>query len=499
LSSSQDAKLKELQLLKKKLALKEGLPHLYGLPWYDWAWDFFNSTNRYNFLCAANQIGKSSSQIRKCIHWATDPTLWPTLWRRRPLQFWYLYPNQKTATIEVHKKWVEEFLPKGIYKDHPQYGWKLEIKNKEVFALHFNTGVSVYFKAYSQDVHDLQAGSCHAVFCDEELPSSLFPELNMRMAATFGYFHMVFTATRGEEFWRQTIEVKGKGERFPLAFKRQVSMYDCLRYRDGSASHWTKEEVQRLEANCGTKAEVQRRIHGRFIKSEGLKYPSFDRDRNVKPAPGPIPSDWLVYAGIDSGGGGDSHPSAIAFVAVRPDFRKARIFRGWKGDENQDTTASDTLMKYLDLKEKMFVTQARFDWADKDLGVIAGRMGITLQPAEKSHEKGEQMLNVLFKNGILDIDDTEELQPLVQEFLTLDTDTAKQKAKDDYIDSVRYCVATIAWDWSVIQGTPLDAPPVEENRLPVRDTRGNRETDALALAQVDLGIDEELAEWGELY
>lgn len=493
--TSREVKLKELDLLKRKVALKEGLPHLYELPWYQWAYDYFNSTNRYNFITAANQVGKSSVNIRKCIHWATEPSLWPKLWHRRPLIFWYLYPSAKTFTSEILKKWVPEFLPRGQFKSHPQYGWKIEIKNKEVNALHFNSGVSIYLKSYSQDPQDLQAGTVSALFADEEMPVDLFPELNMRLAATKGYFHLVFTATLSQEFWRETMELKGKGERFPDAFKRQVSLYDCLTYMDGSPSPWTIEDIKRLERSCGTDAEVQRRIYGRFVKSEGLKYPSFDQLLNVKGS-GDIPADWLIYAGIDSGGGGTGHPAAISFIGVRPDFGKARVFKHWRGD-GETTTASDILMKYLDMKGNLFVTEARYDWADKDLGVIAQRLGISMLPAEKSHERGEQMLNVLFKNQILDIDAIEDTRPLIQELQSLDVNTPKQKSHDDSIDSCRYAVVTIPWSWESIQKAQLVSTPGRKQEMPDElKARLGLLDDA---RPVDWGIEAELESFNELY
>ena len=76
----QAAKQRELELLKKKLKLKDELPHLYGFPWYAWAKEYFMSRNPMCFLTAGNQLSKSSSQIRKCVDWATDKKKWKSLW-----------------------------------------------------------------------------------------------------------------------------------------------------------------------------------------------------------------------------------------------------------------------------------------------------------------------------------------------------------------------------------------------------------------------------------
>ena len=156
-----EAKLKEI---------KKRLPHLHGWPFYKWSREFFESKNKENFLTSGNQLSKSSTAIRKCIHWATEKSLWPTLWPeyarndKSPNLFWYFYPDQKTLNAEFSTKWAE-FLPKYTHKEHPVYGWKI-IKNgttRDVAGIAFNSGVTVYFKFYSQALIALQASSVFAL------------------------------------------------------------------------------------------------------------------------------------------------------------------------------------------------------------------------------------------------------------------------------------------------------------------------------------------------
>ena len=220
-----EIKKKKLEVMQAKVELARGLPHLYGWKNYPWCREFLETTNRNVFLTAANQIGKSSTQIRKVIDWATNKNLWPSLWRREPRQFWYLYPTREVASIEFETKWKPDFLPKDKFKNHPIYGWREEKKSRgEIFAIHFNSGVSVYFKTYAQDSQHLQSATVDYIATDEELPDFLYDELNFRRNATDGYFSMVFTATIGQELWRRTMEPKaGEEETFPTAWKKQVS------------------------------------------------------------------------------------------------------------------------------------------------------------------------------------------------------------------------------------------------------------------------------------
>lgn len=490
-----DVRLQQMKLKEQEVAFRKNLPHLHGWKWYPWARKFFESRNHFNFLCAANQISKSSTQIRKAIHWATAVELWNDLWSTRPFIFWYFYPNKSTATEEFEKKWVTQFLPKAEFKKHPRYGWREEYKDKQIYAIHFNTGVTLYFKSYAQDEHDLQSSSVDAMFCDEELPADLYSELQFRLTATDGYFHMVFTATLGQEFWRLTIEERGEDENFKDAFKLQVSMYDCLFYEDGMPSRWTHERIERIKNGCKSEAEIQRRVYGRFVVDGGLKYPSFERNRNINRQITPIPHDWLIYTGCDIGSGGEeAHPAAIAFVAVRPDMKFGRVFLGWRGD-SEVTTAGDVLLKHEELRGSMIPVRQNYDWAAKDFSTIATRLGKNFQHAEKSHEIGESMLNVLFKNRMLVIDDEPELRKLVGELTTLKKATAKSKAKDDFIDAMRYAVTTIPWDFTAITGEKIPGPDPTTMSHEERDRRGLQTLEEQLEA---FSPEEELDAWDEL-
>lgn len=495
-----------LALLERKIELQEGLPFLYGWKWYKWAREFYDSTEKLALCCAANQISKSSTQIRKCANWATNRELWPILWphKKQPVQFWYLYPSANQASIEFETKW-QEFLPQGKFKDDPIYGWKKEVKNKDIFAIHFNSGVHVYFKSYGQDAATLQTGTCDAVFCDEELPVDTYDELIFRISASDGYFNMVFTATLGQEFWRQVMEPGPKEvELLPEAFKQQVSMYDCLTYEDGTPSHWTLEKIQKVKNRCKSEAEVLRRVYGRFIKDKGLKFPQFDMKRHLIPAL-PVPADWHVYVGADPGSGGKTgHPSALAFVAVRPDFRFGRVFLGWRGDGIQ-TTSGDVVNKYIELKEenKLVITGRWYDWGDKDFDIISTSMGEPFAKAEKGHDKGESVVNTLFKNDMLFIDDGDELNKLAAELSSLNSETPKTKAKDDFCDALRYAVTLIPWDWSCITGevknktVPVGKKETDLERQ-LRERRGQMTLDHQHRAEIQR-VEDEIEEWNDLY
>lgn len=514
-------KLEKVRLMEEKLAMQNGLPHRYALKDYTWQKEYKEAKFiKKRLICAANQIGKSTAQICDRIEIATDPDLWPQLW---PAQFevnhrtkpysWYLYPNQDTVMTEFREKWEPYYLPRGEYKEHEIYGWREVIVNKVLKYIEFNSGYKIYFKTYNQNVQDLQSGTVFAIDCDEELPEHLLPELQARLFATDGYFSMAFTATLGQDFWYRVIERKGEqDEQWKDAWKRQISMYDCLKYHDGSPAPWTRERIENAVRNCKSKAEVERRIRGRFVKDEGLKYTGFERERNLRPFPRSggkyfkgVPKGWSVYSAVDVGSGGtDNHPAAYSFLMVNPQLTKIRWFKGRRLD-GIETTAEDIYKHYVrDSRGLPTPNVECYDWASKDFGTISQRAGRPFKKAEKSHELGEMALNTALKSGMFQIyydpdDGEDEALKLVREFETLAVNTNKRHAKDDFIDSVRYAICEIPIDWETVLNGSEKAKKKEKKNF--EEARPN---DYMWSSHKDeeedwQSVEDEIGEWSELY
>lgn len=494
------AQAEEIKKLELELKLREELPHLYGWKWYKWAYEFFTSTNKICLLTAANQISKSSTQIRKIIDWATDTEKWPILWKTKPKAFVYFYPSLDVATVEVKTKWIPEFLPRGSMKHHETYGWTAEYSaTKKIIAIHFNSGVSIYFKSYEQTAENLQTITAYYIAVDEECPVELYDEIAFRIAGTDGYFSSVFTATKGQEFWRCVMEERGtQKEKLVGAFKNQISMYDCLQYMDGSPSPWTVERIQQIEARCKNEQEVLRRVHGRFVRDEGLRY-QFSRDRHHSLAPpigfAYIPEErWTVYAGVDYGSGNKNRSkSAIVFAALSADGRKVRVFKAWRGDD-QVTTAGDLFNKYMELRNFQ-VVNGSYDYAARDFYEIASRNGEPFARADKSRERGDELLNTLLRYDMITFDTgDDEINKLCMELASLSVDDEKG---DDLADALRYCLMAMPIDWTLIQKVPLPSKPQpkKENTRHTHSMIIGGDTDDSTIDPSDA----ELREWANEY
>ena len=464
--SSLDLKLKELELARKKLELIECVPHLYKFKLYPWQHEFINTWEKVMLLNAGNQLGKSVSQITKCYKLMTEPELWPKLFPEkahdstwRPT-IWYLYPDYGTATHEFKEKWEKEVLAKGDYKTVGKYSWQERIDRdviKHITAL--ETGVTVYFKAYSQSATDIQAGSCDAVFCDEELVESRMSEVMARLFGSNGYFSMVFTATLGQDIWRRAMEPKrGEEEYLPKAWKRQVSVYDSQYYTDGTPSRWTQERINDNIAKCKSPNEVAKRIMGKFVKDDGLMYHAFNRQRHYVPFPTGangvpyfgVPTGWDVISGVDIGTGGSGHPASYAFIAINKDRTKLRMFKGRRLDDVGNTTAGDVYGHYVEARGAIRPIIQVYDHAAKDFFTIAERAGDYFTKANKAKDAGIDIINDLFKRDMLKIYACKEHDKLVEELETASTEGFKNNAKDDFIDAMKYAIVSAPIDWASI-------------------------------------------------
>ena len=489
------------------------LPHLYGQKFYNWSREFWESTNPMTLLLCGNQVGKTSIQLRKMIHWATATEIWDKLWPRAvkdgkiPNVFWFLITDYNTATSLFHDKMVPEFLPRNEMRTHPKYGWKAYFQNRKIHMIEFNTGVKIYFHAYSKAAINLQSSSVYAIFCDEELISHIYGELKFRTAAVDGYFSMVFTATLGQELWYRAMERIGESdEAFPEAKKIRATVFDCLEYEDGDTdTPWNPKKIKELEASCSTENEVQKRVYGRFVVDEGLVLSEFNASKHMIP-PHKIDKSWMIYSGVDIGSGGKSgHKGAFIFIAVNPEYTKGVVFRGWKGNTTETTTAADILEKYRNKRGNLRMTAQYYDWASKDFYTFATRAGENFSKANKDHKLGWDTFNTLLKLGMLQFFDIDELQPVKYEANTLTHEKLliKRVADDDILDATRYVITSIPWDISKIVKEYMEPedekkPEVIKSETEIRREMvfGNDKEDGEAFFE---NVEDELSEWGDLY
>jgi hypothetical protein len=195
------------------------------------------------------------------------------------------------------------------------------------------------------------------------------------------------------------------------------------------------------------------------------------------------------------------HPSACVFIAVSPDFTIGRVIRGRRAD-GVLTTAKDLLDIYRETRGGLQMTAQVYDYHCVDFHTYATQAKEPFQKAEKSHELGVPTMNNLFKLKVLQIfDEDPELEKLITELLSVQTITPKNKAKDDFVDALRYTVMAIPWNWAVIDEMKFNEE--ESKKEPAKpEVFSEREMLRLQFLGLDqsseFGVDDSISEWNGL-
>jgi len=530
----------QIELERQEQELKDGLPFLHKYKHYTWSRDFYESAKHWNFLCAANQIGKSTVNIRRCINLATNKELWPKLWPgRTPNLFWYFYPSNKQVETELQTKW-DLYLPQGRFKDSGPYAWKYLKDAGAITGIEFlESGIRLEFKFYSQKESHLQSSSVYAVFLDEECPVNLLSEIQLRISNTEGYFHMVFTATLGQDYWRRTIEPRPDEEELYVedSLKLQVSMYDCMQFEDGTTGQWSAEKIKRVEASCNSQTQVLMRVYGRFIKEEGNLYSSFVQEKNTL-ARISVPPSWRYYVSVDigsgkslkrgshHGAGGEggfrkktNHLASIVILAVNPEYNKGVVVDCWRGD-GITTTATDILLQMQKMEKRTILDPAQlnmrvYDAAAIEFGNIAATAGISLVSASKKINSGVATVNNLFALTMLYVAYmAEDSAKMVTELMTVTEKTAGWTPNiDDLSDALRYAAMAVPWNWDLEKLKELLGVNVQEEadkaiikvaektpaQIRSEERMNYRVADQLAGKIARSEYDSEIEEFNELY
>ena len=349
-----------------------------------------------------------------------------------------------------------------------EFGFKAHFKDQCINRIVFSSGVTLTFKFYSQHPKNMQANTADAVFMDEECPQAHWDELMVRTQGTramgSGMVSMVFTATLGQIYLFDTMERRGTPqEKFKRAYKNQISLYDCLTFADGTPTHLTVEYIEEeIIPSYSSQNEIDKRVFGRFVKDSGLLF-NFNEKLNTEAYDWSMVKDWMFFTGVDFGSGGQwGHSSSIALVAIDHTWSQVRVVKSYHSQKTR-MTQGDLLNEFKSGYHKYNAFNS-FDHAATDFGELALRESIPFNKAEKNHEIGIGLLNTILKSGQLKFftgPKSGDNQLTIQEMLSIDSDTPKNKRVDDGADAVRYAIAGQA-----VRITPLkSAKQVKEETV----------------------------------
>ncbi len=153
-------------------------------------------------------------------------------------------------------------------------------------------------------------------------------------------------------------------------------------------------------------------------------------------------------------------------------------------------------------KRQLQPVQRVYDHQARDFYLVSSNAGLPFTPADKSRTSGENMMNTLFKLGMLVImDGDSELSKLVVELTSLKVDTPKTRARDDFYDALRYALMGVPWDFAGVAGEiyePIEGDKDErsEEQIAFDERRATKFSGDDGNAALD--IEREIEEWQDL-
>ena len=145
----------------------------------------------------------------------------------------------------------------------------------------------------------------------------------------------------------------------------------------------------------------------------------------------------------------------------------------------------------------MSVLVASYDWGSSDFGQIAASNNEPFNKAIKDRTKGDELLNTLFRFGMLVVDDVGdyELEKLANEWSNLGVESI---SGDDAADATRYGIMPVPWEFSEITKEMAKAKIVElKEKTQLEQRRGGFVSDQ-ETPELD-PVTQELLEWGDMY
>lgn len=230
-----------------------------------------------------------------------------------------------------------------------------------------------------------------------------------------------------------------------LPFTKGDQDYDVIQFESIMSPGFSKVQFKWLQQHLPA-WQFDREYRGLFSRPTGMIYSDFNEAMHII-EPFLIPQSWNWHVGIDPG----AVHTALVWVAEESGANKFYITRSYL---NGNLTTKEHVKKAMQFSEFHKVTrwvggagseqQFRDDWTAEGIHVR--------EPEIRDVESGIDRVTALLKENRLFIFNTDENQPLIEEFRSysrmLDdsgqpTDRIKDKNKWHFCDAVRYLASGI--------------------------------------------------------
>lgn len=285
---------------------------------------FHRSTSRIKLYIGGNRSGKTVGGITEDIFWLRG---------RHPYRNTPRTPVRGRIVTTDFTNGVEKTIIPNLLRFVPiselRGGSWFSAYDNQLRTLHFENGSFVELMSYDQDLDKFSGTSRHFIHFDEEPPQDIYGECRARLVDTGGSLWFTMTPVEGMTWVYDDLYEPAVNGQMPEVYVLEIDMTEN--------PYISQTEIDFLKVGTD-EAEIDARIHGRFVEVAGKVYPMFSKDTHVID-PVEIPSNWQIHASMDHG---LTNPTAWLWHAVDPDTGRVITFHehyqsGWTVDKHAKT------------------------------------------------------------------------------------------------------------------------------------------------------------------
>lgn len=343
-----------------------------------------------------------------------------------PIDVWVGSVDYKIQRESAQRE-IEHLVP----RDQIKKCWTLQNGIYDRIELH--NGSTIGFKTYEQGRRAWQGPKRHIVWFDEEPPEEIIKEGMARLIGKNAKLIFTMTPLMGQTIvFRRFIEENVSYRGFVYG-----STYE-------NRAYLTEEYLRTLE-DMGDDDKAMR-LHGQFLKLEGLVFKEFNRRENLIPH---IEPEKAMYAFISGWDFGSDHPTAFVVVGIDAQ-ENAYVFREYK--EGNDII-EDHARAFLAGRKGLTVVRSFGDpsakqWMTEMRRLREKDLRVHIVPGVNDRPSGISLINSLFRQKKLFISDAcpqllyelEHHRYKPKKPGQKDSDVMKEN--DDLLDALRYAMSS---------------------------------------------------------
>lgn len=363
---SRKEKIEYLEILEEKERRRTADPLKYA-KYHDKQEEFFKAQEAIRALFWGNRVGKTEGGAQEAARYLENNHPYRTI--GDGVEIWAVCPSFEAQEETTQKKLLSYLAPSKI--DRIEY-----IRGKIIRKIVMKNGSFVTFKSYEQGREKFQGAGKRLIWFDEEPPKDIWEECFVRVEAGV-QLDVILTMTA----------IKGMTWVYKDIYKDTANPDLFVSTAGWDDNPWlTKAQLTQMSRGL-SKAALQVRREGKFVKRVGLVCSWFERDVHLRDYT-ELPQSWTYFEVLD---GGFSDPAAYLLIGVDGDDN-VHIVDGFR----EKGLLTDAIAERRNTKaSNLMITKGYVDTDNPRMVEELAKLGMRLNPIEKDSKENQSWDEIL--------------------------------------------------------------------------------------------------------